>query len=41
LPEAERNRWAEVTHSIVDDYFAKLDPEDAQKIQDAFDEANR
>jgi TRAP-type C4-dicarboxylate transport system substrate-binding protein len=41
LPEAERDRWAEASRSVVDDYFVSLDPEDAEKIQDAFDEANQ
>lgn len=40
LPEAELERWRQATASVIDDFYARLDPDDAEKIQDAFDEAN-
>jgi len=40
LPDTERNRWVDATRSIVDDYFAQLDPDVVSIIQDAADEAN-
>ena len=41
LPESELEIWRQATASIIDDFFAQLDPDDAEKIQDAFDEANQ
>jgi hypothetical protein len=40
LPEAELEIWRQATASVIDDFFAQLEPEDAETIQDAFDEAN-
>jgi TRAP-type C4-dicarboxylate transport system substrate-binding protein len=41
LPAAELERWRQATASVIDDFYAQLDPGDAEKIQDAFDEANQ
>lgn len=40
LPDEERDRWADATSDIVDDFLAQLDPADAQIILDAAAEAN-
>ncbi|OGO06202.1 MAG: hypothetical protein A2Y60_06980 [Chloroflexi bacterium RBG_13_54_9] len=41
LPAAELERWRQATASVIDDFYAQLEPGDAEKIQDAFDEANK
>jgi TRAP-type C4-dicarboxylate transport system substrate-binding protein len=41
LPAAELARWRQATASVIDDFYAQLSSGDAEKIQDAFDEANK
>lgn len=41
LPEAERARWIEASRSVIENFFAQIGAEDAKKIQDAADEANK
>jgi TRAP-type C4-dicarboxylate transport system substrate-binding protein len=41
LPAAELASWRQATASVIDNFYAQLDPGDAKKIQDAFDEANK
>lgn len=41
LSAAERARWIEASQSVLDDFFAQIGEEDAQKILDAAEEANR
>jgi TRAP-type C4-dicarboxylate transport system substrate-binding protein len=41
LPAAELERWRQATASVIDNFFAGLEPGDAETIQDAFDEANK
>ena len=41
LPAAERARWIEASSSVIDDFFAQIGAEDAQKILDAAEEANQ
>jgi TRAP-type C4-dicarboxylate transport system substrate-binding protein len=41
LPADELARWRQATASVIDDFYAQLDPGDAETIQDAFDEANQ
>jgi TRAP-type C4-dicarboxylate transport system substrate-binding protein len=40
VPPAEVERWRQATASVIDDFYAQLDPDDAEAIQDAFDQAN-
>jgi TRAP-type C4-dicarboxylate transport system substrate-binding protein len=41
LPAAERARWSEASSSVIDDFYAQIGEEDAQKIRDAAEEANQ
>lgn len=40
LPASERARWIDATKDIRDSYFAKLDPDDAELIQELLEEAH-
>lgn len=41
LPDEERARWIEATESVREDFFAQLDPADAQIIKDCAAQANQ
>jgi len=41
LPAAERARWIEASQPALDDFYAQIGEEDAQKIRDAAEEANQ
>jgi len=41
LPASERARWIEASQSVLDDFFAQIGEEDAEKIREAAEEANR